>query len=175
MTTGDDNNPIGGYSTLSPDVPVTSVMDERIKLDWLDALRSGEIHQGSGKLHTATKNGDGTERHEFCCLGVLCELAVAAGVVERVDLSDTDGYRDAEDTVYGYAPTEGPSAGVPFPHYPPQEVATWAGLPHGDTNPYVTRYEGEDPEVPTGRQVIANVNDEGATFETIADLIERQF
>lgn len=36
------------------------------KKRWLKALRSGEYKQGVGYL----KNGD-----EFCCLGVLCDLA----------------------------------------------------------------------------------------------------
>ena len=36
---------------------------------------------------------------------------------------------------------------MPYPHYPPPAVAAWAGLPAGDTHPYV------DPD--TGRRVIA--------------------
>ena len=164
MTTTPKGESIGGQSTLNTtDAPG---MVESIKTEWLDDLRSGNFHQGSGKLHTATRNDDGTERHEFCCLGVLCERAVAAGIVERVDVSDE--YAAGEDhTVYAYTPTEGPNAGVPYPHYPPPAVAAWAGLPSGDTNPYV--------DTDTGRRVIANVNDEGATFTDLADMIENQF
>ena len=164
MTTTPKGESIGGQSTLNTtDAPG---MVESIKTEWLDDLRSGNFHQGSGKLHTATRNEDGTERHEFCCLGVLCERAVAAGIVERVDVSDE--YAAGEDhTVYAYTPTEGPNAGVPYPHYPPPAVAAWAGLPAGDTNPYV--------DTDTGRRVIANVNDEGTTFTDLADMIENQF
>lgn len=142
-------------------------MSEPIKGEWLTALRSGEFKQGRGKMHTATRNTDGTEQHEFCCLGVLCELAVAAGVVERVD--------DTATNLRGYTPTEGPNAGVPYEHYPPYEVAVWAGLPHGDTNPYVTLYNASDPDLPPSRQTISNVNDDWATFEDIAKLIEKNF
>lgn len=172
MTFNPPSEPTGGQSTVTD--RQADGMPESIKAEWLERLRSGEINQGVGKLHISTRNEDGTERHEFCCLGVLCELAVAAGVVERVDVT-AEGFAGTDETVYGYAPTEGENAGVPYPHYPPPAVAKWAGLPYGDTNPYVTRYDGPDPEVPTGRQVIANVNDEGATFEDIAKIIEKQF
>ena len=165
MTTTPASEPIGGQSTLNYTTDAPG-MDATIKTEWLDDLRSGNFHQGEGKLHTSTRNEDGTERHEFCCLGVLCERAVAAGIVERVDVSDD--YAAGEDhKVYAYAPTEGPNAGVPYPHYPPPAVAVWAGLPSGDTNPYV--------DTETGRRVIANVNDEGATFTDLADMIENQF
>lgn len=39
---------------------------------WIEALRSGEYRQGRGRLRNVT----GTE---FCCLGVLCDLAVKDG------------------------------------------------------------------------------------------------
>ena len=165
MTTTPASEPIGGQSTLNYTTDAPG-MDATIKTEWLDDLRSGNFHQGEGKLHTSTRNEDGTERHEFCCLGVLCERAVAAGIVERVDVSDD--YAAGEDhKVYAYAPTEGPNAGVPYPHYPPPAVAVWAGPPSGDTNPYV--------DTETGRRVIANVNDEGATFADLANMIENQF
>lgn len=41
-------------------------MDAKLKEDWVKALRSGEYKQGIGKLR---------ERDEFCCLGVLCQVA----------------------------------------------------------------------------------------------------
>lgn len=44
-------------------------MDKKIKEKWLEALRSGKYVQGEGVL----RNGD----DEYCCLGVLCEVAGA--------------------------------------------------------------------------------------------------
>lgn len=41
-------------------------MDAKLKEDWVKALRSGGYRQGIGKL----RSGD-----EFCCLGVLCQIA----------------------------------------------------------------------------------------------------
>lgn len=40
-------------------------MDQKIKAQWVAALRSGEYQQGRGRLRIGDK---------FCCLGVLCDL-----------------------------------------------------------------------------------------------------
>lgn len=48
-------------------------MNEEVKQKWVEALLSGKYKQVAGKL------SDGTG---FCCLGVLCELAVKEGVIE---------------------------------------------------------------------------------------------
>lgn len=61
-------------------------MKKEIADKWVTALRSGEYEQGIGKL-----NKDG----KFCCLGVLCELAVKDDVVLPItdswDLTTYDG------------------------------------------------------------------------------------
>lgn len=50
-------------------------MNPKIKEMWIEALESGEYKQGHGQLE---KDG------QFCCLGVLCDLAIKDGVeVER--------------------------------------------------------------------------------------------
>ena len=46
-------------------------MNPQIKAQWVADLRSGQYEQGNGYL-----NADG----KLCCLGVLCEQAVKAGV-----------------------------------------------------------------------------------------------
>ena len=46
-------------------------MNAQIKAAWIAALRSGEYKQGQGRL----RFGD-----EFCCLGVLCDLAFKQGL-----------------------------------------------------------------------------------------------
>jgi hypothetical protein len=48
-------------------------MNPDIKAEWIRRLRSGEYPQGL----CALKSRDGT----FCCLGVLCEIAVGLGVI----------------------------------------------------------------------------------------------
>lgn len=55
-------------------------MDTELREDWEDALASGLFKQGRRSL-----NAGG----EYCCLGVLCEVAISRGMpVERVDISD---------------------------------------------------------------------------------------
>ncbi len=50
-------------------------MKPEIKAKWLEALRSGEYKQTKERL--ATEDG------KFCCLGVLCELALAEGITSK--------------------------------------------------------------------------------------------
>lgn len=52
-------------------------MRPEIARKWVDALRSGKYQQGKHRLGTVKENGD----IEYCCLGVLCEVAVAEGVI----------------------------------------------------------------------------------------------
>lgn len=42
-------------------------MDQQVKTQWLQALRSGEYEQTKHRLHTY---------EGFCCLGVLCDFAI---------------------------------------------------------------------------------------------------
>lgn len=83
-------------------------MNPEIKAQWLTALRSGEYVQGTGGLRST---GD-----EFCCLGVLCDLAAKVGVAEW----EQDSYRLLYDM-------DGTSAILP------ESVQKWAGVSsHGD-------------------------------------------
>jgi hypothetical protein len=63
---------------------------------WVAALRSGEYRQGAGRLK-ATVQGEG----QYCCLGVLADLAVKAKVIK---------------TFKGHAA------------FPSKKVIKWAGL-----------------------------------------------
>ncbi len=46
-------------------------MDQRVKALWIDALESGEYKQGTGRLRNTNEL---TGEHNYCCLGVLCDL-----------------------------------------------------------------------------------------------------
>lgn len=119
-------------------------MDKTIKADWLTALRSGEYEQGTGYL----KKGN-----QYCCLGVLCDLAVKAGVIEAPEL---DGDIDR---VYLY---DGNLGSLPNP------VMKWSGVSEGGMLP-------EGVEV-RGQSQLWKLNDsEGMTFQEIADVIEKHF
>jgi len=140
-------------------------VNQEIKERWLAALLSGEYKQTDGYLNVQAEkpdadnptnnNGDG-----FCCLGVLCELAVADGVIQkqRNNQNDFFEYGDPERQDWDYSIL-------------PETVKEWAGL--RDTNPFINDIpDGEDADgdfwVP-----ISEPNDNGLSFAEIAKFIER--
>ncbi len=115
------------------------VVNPDIKKLWVDALRSGEYPQGRYSL---SKNG------RYCCLGVLCDLAVKADVVPHPTPDE-----------YGYARYSGQKSGLP------DEVIDWAGLRHNSRPDRVMTASGETLSV---------LNDGWSSFSEIADIIEEQ-
>lgn len=62
-------------------------MFDNIKKLWVDALRSGEYEQGKNVLRNIEKN-------TFCCLGVLCDIAIKQGLPIKTDtINDYSGDR----------------------------------------------------------------------------------
>lgn len=99
-------------------------MNPEIKARWVRALREGQLEDGTpieqGKRRLETEDG------KFCCLGVLCKIAVADGVIERRIVHDPHPAGPAWPIQYGTG-EPGPfgnweSSILPFP------VAEWAGL-----------------------------------------------
>jgi hypothetical protein len=118
---------------------------------WVVALLSGRFRQGVGKLTAVVDRSDGSTAEFHCCLGVLCELAVEAGVQVTV--------RDDGEPGHQLRSYDGQR------NFPPRSVLEWAGLL--ERNPSV-RY---DDRVVT----LGLLNDEaGASFELIAQLVEEQ-
>lgn len=116
---------------------------------WTEALRSGDYEQGQGQLR---RDDDGDvfgptplEASQYCCLGVACEIAKKAGVIEFYDPS---------------------AATLPIP------VALWLGLKTGSgpLKEVVVAHSGggirEDDS-------LWELNDHaGYTFEQLADIID---
>jgi len=122
-------------------------MKPEIKEPWIAELRSGNIRQGYGVLHDARTDA-------MCCLGVLCHLAKQAGV--SVDDVRTDTQYVLYDNCSGYLP---------------ESVQEWAGLT--SSNPTVLEDELLTRAIATlGDGTLAKMNDDGFTFDQIADLIE---
>lgn len=128
-------------------------MNQEIKALWVGALRSGDYVQGKSNL--ANTNG------EFCCLGVLCDLAEKAGGIIGGKSASTWGTvtYDEETAVL------------------PSSVKEWAALP--TCNPIILR----NVTTPHGTRnfTLAELNDGSdlydlprRTFAEIADLIERK-
>lgn len=142
-------------------------MNPEIKSEWVAALRSGDYKQTKDVL----SDGQG-----FCCLGVLCDLAVKKGVAKFVP-NDGDGVTYFTDDDEWDGDMDNTSL--------PSGVACWAGLVD-ETGCAIT-----DPRVPfpdedlralgvissfksdKGVAHLATLNDKGKTFVEIADLIER--
>lgn len=109
-------------------------MNPEIKNAWIENLLSGKFEQGQQVLHNE-------ENDTYCCLGVLCEMAVDAGVVTGVAVTRTNGVQatkyDKESTVL------------------PTSVMEWAGI------------EQENPDTPIGGTYagrglsLAELNDDG--------------
>lgn len=112
-------------------------MKKNIATKWMKALRSGKYRQGKNYLANA--------KGEYCCLGVLCDLAEKEGVV-----TSTKNRRPVYEVIqYGEEI-----------YFLPEKVMEWAGIKH------------QCGEYSTGHQHLAGHNDNGNTFKQIADIIE---
>jgi hypothetical protein len=113
-------------------------MKPEIKQAWVAALRSGDYVQG----RTALRYSD-----SYCCLGVLCDLAVKADVADWRATGQPNSFSCGQQ-----------SGTLPF------SVQDWAGLVSPDP---VLIYKGT-------RRSLSGLNDtERLNFSQIADLIEQ--
>jgi hypothetical protein len=118
-------------------------MDQEVKQQWIDALRFGNYPQTFNRLQD--DNG-------YCCLGVLCELAVKAGIIPAPVYAVDDDSPMAK--VWHYDDD--------FTTALPYRVSQWAGLP--TDNPVIDL---------DSRRTAINCNDSGQSFSDIADLIQK--
>jgi hypothetical protein len=110
--------------------------------EWIKRLRSGKYKQGNGAL--CTEDAEGTK--SYCCLGVLCELAVEEDVIPEPEVIDSFDEHDKEFR-YNYD-----SMGLTEP------VIQWSGI--DALGHYATNIS------------LAADNDDGKTFKEIAYTIE---
>lgn len=119
-------------------------MNAEVKQEWLRRLRSGEYTQGKARLKRQNPNGQVTH----CCLGVLCDIAVERGVVD-VKIGRFGLHHFIDDISTDVAVL-------------PWKVQEWAGLAERGNRVYM------------GNTTLATLNDNGVSFEEIADLIENE-
>lgn len=131
-------------------------MNQEVKELWLSALRSGEYAQGKSLLHKSFPN-DPDKADEFCCLGVLCSLAVKNGVISEDDLTIISTGNDDED--YNY---HGYDSGTAFL---PKVVQNWSGIESDN---------GEFDDIDR-QDSLVRLNDDGIPFAEIANVIEEKF
>lgn len=122
-------------------------MNKKIKQKWINALLSGEYKQGNNALHI---------NKQFCCLGVLCDLAEKEGIVT----SKLYDHHNKDVETYSFGCDE--QGNDEWEQLPPV-VAKWAGI-----NDYIGLYNNEFPS-------LAEANDDGCTFEEIANIIKKNF
>lgn len=129
-----------------------------IRTEWARRLRSGDYAQGKERLRD-----DSNDEARYCCLGVLCELAVEAGVI-RYD-SVMQSYYDPDEVDY-----------VRYGGVLPPAVSRWAELIEVTDDGQVLTVA--DPVVTdpttTDDVPLSLLNDDGAPFITLARLIEEQ-
>jgi hypothetical protein len=156
-------------------------VNAEVKQQWLDALRSGEYEQTRGRLRRGMpldpEDLDDGYNAGYCCLGVLCDLAVKAGVTQLheerpFEGSDYENERNYVSYSYGVSESRKDSSVLP------PEVVKWAGLGNAvdAVNPYVEP-PTEAPSEKNGyeftpRATLASENDGGKSFEEIAKIIE---
>lgn len=110
-------------------------MTPEIKAKWVKKLRSGKYKQGQGKLQQDNK---------YCCLGLLCEVAVEERVIPPVTLSNGMCYYSGLSCIL------------------PEAVQIWAGI---DCLGQYTRLNMHN--------TLAGNNDkDNMLFSEIADIIE---
>ncbi len=130
-------------------------MKKKIAKKWAEALRSGEYEQRSGTLKAVLETPGAKGRVEYCCLGVLCEMALKEGVGME------EKKRSIPDSTCSLFLFDGESAVVPPP------VQKWAGL-KTDMGSMSLRTSESGP----GYSSLMEYNDEGCSFSEIADVIE---
>lgn len=137
-------------------------MNPAIKQQWIDSLRSDEYYQGKEWLRHGTK-----EESSFCCLGVLCDLYLS-DTRQQWDFprdsnsftwdSERECYVDIPEVSQFYADNEDETL--------PKSVAEWAGIPNDVYSDGLVKIERLG-------KTLAVINDEGTTFEEIAEIIEQ--
>ena len=145
-------------------------MKQEVAEKWVAALRSGEYQQTQQTLCVNDEQGT----RGFCCLGVLCDMFAkehpTAGQWER----------QAEITEVGFLLPDSQAATFATP---PLLVRDWAGLKSYVGNcesseelrtAFAAHFELSSTDDDHGDS-LASANDNGATFEQIADFIEQHW
>jgi len=136
-------------------------MKQNIMKKWIKALRSGKFKQGTGTLKQYNSKGQA----QHCCLGVLCELYNEEMKKSKKKTLPEKVYDNDGDFSHGYSRFGGKKDDLP------KEVKDWAGMKNSVGNfkikevDYCGEYDHEES--------LADLNDSGRKFKTIAGIIEK--
>jgi len=124
-------------------------MNPEVKAKWVARLRSGQDKQGKTYLNRNDRK---------CCIGVLCEIAAEEKVIERV-------VSKSENTV-GYRRGHGFMEILTLP----DALLAWSGLEDNWGT-----FNRKDEVGNLSETSLTGLNDNGYTFDQIADYIEEYF
>lgn len=124
-------------------------MNQEVKAMWVSALQSGEYQQGQCYLRVDDK---------YCCLGVLCDI-----YIQKVEGSWERNYDYEHSQVYNFAIESKSQLAV---SQLTSSVMKWAGLENTDPRVVVNTLAVE--------LMLSEVNDQGYSFNDIANIIENQ-
>jgi len=153
-------------------------MNPERKAEWLRRLRSGEYDQTSGQL-----KAEYGSNVSYCCLGVACEMAREDGVGDYWSGNGYLWYGSHDDYMADGESGVLESKAASWATLP-KGVSEWLGLDDSEGDPYVSvptnhpkyQYLSDHGYLgPNNTARISQLNDNGFTFEQIADLIEAQF
>jgi hypothetical protein len=136
-------------------------MKQNIMKKWVKALRSGKFKQGTGTLKQYNRKG----KAEHCCLGVLCELYNGEMRKNKKKTLPEKVYDNDSDFSHGYSRFDGKKEDLP------KEVKDWAGM----RNSLGKFQANKVDEYGDREECLADLNDMGQKFKTIADIIEKNW
>lgn len=122
-------------------------MKPEIAKIWVEALRSGKYEQCTSVLRSTD--------NKFCCLGVLCELAVKEGVIPPAEINNRNDYYIYDKTFYGVLP---------------DPVAGWAGMKN--TNGWYDVKKDSKGNIIETIALYKHNDQDKMNFNQIADIIE---
>jgi hypothetical protein len=149
-------------------------MDPVVRDLWADALEGDEYEQGDEVL---SRGSSATRKVRHCCLGVLCDLAVKAGIIPAgIERPEHHAHGNTFRIAYGLAEVE-----LVLPY----EVVIWAGLNMASPRVNITQDEEagriarrwQTPAEVSGTAYTINsvpletLNDNHHSFKAIAKLI----
>lgn len=103
-------------------------MNPVVKEKWLAALESGEYYRGRNRLAQPRWDAEADEPigTEYCCLGVLCDLAIKEGILDEIPESSDEDFRQGL--------------------YLPDVVEEWAALPYSIQEELAEINDDREPE-----------------------------
>lgn len=140
-------------------------MKKEIATKWTAKLRDPEIQQGHSVLCNVRKDGAGNITKNYCCLGVLCEVAIENGL--DITVEDRFDAYDRGERTYNEQDS-----------YLPESVQEWAGM-HSNSGESRRDSDGNLQRITVGGidgyGNLAEANDDSATFPEIADWIDEHY